>query len=446
MRSPAISRPSDEDAAMSAAQIGRRRFLLAAGAAAGLGAFADRAAPAGASPSSARVVVVGGGYGGATAAKYIRLLSGGRIDVTLIEPEPAFVSCPLSNLVLGGMRTLDDLTVAYGGLVEHHGVRLVRDRVAGIDAERRRLRLDGGDSLGYDKLVLAPGVEMIWGEVQGLKPAHDTGRVLQAWNAGPETLALRRQIEAMADGGTFAIVIPELPYRCPPGPYERACIVADYFKRSKPKSKVLIIDANPDVTSKGALFRKAWAELYPGMIEYRPQHKATAVDAATTTAMFEVQDDLRADVLNLLPPMRAGALAVQAGLANANARWCQVDFLNFESTVAKHIHVIGDAIQIAPAMPKSGHMANSHAKVCAAAIVAELSGWEIDPQPMLTNTCYSYVAADQAIHVTSVHAYLPAQRTYQVVDGSGGVSVARSPAEARIAQGWARNIWADMLE
>jgi sulfide dehydrogenase [flavocytochrome c] flavoprotein chain len=426
--------------------IDRRQLLWrlgAASAAAWPGWLAGRAWSA--TASRAQVVVVGGGFGGATAAKYIRLLSDQRIAVVLIEPDPAFVSCPMSNLVLGGMRSLAEITTPYSGLTGRWGVRLVQDRAVAIDADRREVRLAGGESIGYDRLVLAPGTDMIWDEVTGLQAANSAGTILQAWKAGPETAALRRQLEAMPDGGSFAIVVPETPYRCPPAPYERACIVAAYFKRAKPKSKVLIADANPDVASEGPQFRKAWAELYPGMIEYRSQHKALAVDAATRTVKFEVQDDLSADVLNVLPPMRAGALAVRSGLANANRRWCQVDFLSYESTAAKAIHVIGDAIQIAQAMPKSGHMANSHAKVCAAAIVAELNGWEVDPQPMLSNTCYSFVAADAAIHVASVHRYAAAQKTMLPVAGAGGVSAARSEAEAGYAQAWARNIWADML-
>ena len=203
--------------------------------------------------------------------------------------------------------------------------------------------------------------------------------------------------------------------------------------------------ANPDVTSKGALFKKAWAELYKGMLDYRPQHKALAVDARTNSVKFEVQEDVRADVLNVLPSMRAGDLAVQAGLANANGRWCHVDFLNFESTAQKNIHVIGDAIQIAAGMPKSGHMANSHAKVAAAAIVAELKGLAINPQPMLTNVCMSFVDDTQVIHVASVHEYAAAQKTFRTVPGAGGVSDMRSELEGRYAQGWARNIWADAL-
>ena len=402
-------------------------------------------ASAGGSLNRAQVVVVGGGYGGATAAKYIRLLSDHRIDVMLIEPSRAFVSCPISNLVLSGDRTLADITNPYTGLSSRHGVRILHERVAAVDADKRQLRLDNGSSIGYDKLVLAPGIDMVWDSIQGLQAAHAAGQILHAWKAGDETLALRRQLAAMPDGGIYAVAIPEAPYRCPPGPYERASVVASYFKRHKPKSKVLILDANPDVTSKGPLFKKAWAELYPGMVEYRAQHKAVAVDAQTNSVKFEVQDDVKADVLNVLPVMRAGQLAVQAGLANANGRWCHVNFLNFESTAVKNIHVLGDAIQVAAGMPKSGHMANSHAKVCAAAIVAELQGLEINPQPMLTNVCMSYVDEAQAIHVASVHEYLPTQKTFRIVAGSGGVSDLRSDLEGAYARAWAKNIWADTL-
>ena len=425
----------------------RRDLLKFAGAAAGLGtlSLAGCAMNTIGTPDSARVLVVGGGYGGATAAKYVRLLSQYKIDVVLVEPEAAFVSCPLSNLVLGGHRALTDLTRPYDTLGALHGVRVVRDRVASIDPVKRVAVLASGGTIRYDKLVLSPGVEMMFDRVAGLQAANQQGRILQAWKAGPETLALRRQLEAMPDGGTFAITIPEAPYRCPPGPYERASVIAGYFKSAKPKSKVLILDANEDVTSKGALFKKVWAESYKGIVEYRPQHKATAVDAATNTVKFEIQDDVRADVLNVLPPMRAGSIAVATGLANSNARWCNVDYLNFASTTAKHIHVIGDAIQIAPAMPKSGHMASSHAKVAAAAIVAELYGWEVDPAPMLTNTCYSFVDDKRVVHVASVHEYVAAEKTFKTVAGSGGLSAAPNELEGALAMSWARSIWADVL-
>jgi NADPH-dependent 2,4-dienoyl-CoA reductase/sulfur reductase-like enzyme len=423
----------------------RRRELVRAGLAGsamlGLGACATRPG----APTRAAVVVVGGGYGGATAAKYLRLLSGGQLDVLLIEPEERFVSCPLSNLVLGGTRTLADITLPYDTLAAHHGVRVMRDRAAGIDAAKKTVTLASGPAVRYDKLVLSPGVELMFDEVQGLRAAQASGRVLQAWKAGAETVALRRQLEAMPDGGVFAIAIPEAPYRCPPGPYERACVVAAYLRRAKPRAKVLILDANPDVTSKPGLFKAAWSELYAGMVEYRPQHKAIEVDAGSGIIKFEIQDDVKADVLNVLPPMRAGAVAVQAGLANAARRWCQVNYLDFSSTAAQDIHVLGDAIQIAPGMPKSGHMANAHAKVAAAAITAQLLDLPVDPRPMLTNTCYSFVDEGNAIHVASVHEYVAAERTFKPVAGAGGVSARRNEAEAGYALAWAKNIWADAL-
>ena len=414
--------------------------LFAGGTLAALGGCASM----GGAPSSAKVVVVGGGYGGATAARYVRLFSDRSIDVVLVEPNRSFVSCPISNLVVGGARQLGDITVPYDGL-RTQGVTVVHDTVASFDLAGKKVRLAGGPEIRYDKLVLSPGVDMMFDGVEGLRQAQADGMVLQAWKAGPETVALHRQLVAMPDGGVYAITIPEAPYRCPPGPYERASVVAAYLKAHKPKSKVLILDANPDVTSKGPLFRKAWTELYGSMVEYRAQHKAVAVDAKAKTIKFDVQDDVKADVLNVLPPMRAGMIAVQSGLANANARWCQVNYQTFESTAAKDVYVLGDAIQIAPAMPKSGHMANGHAKVAAAAIVAQLKGWDTNATPMLTNTCYSFVSPAEVIHVASVHEYVAAEKTFKIVAGSGGVSAARSTQEANYAHSWARNIWADML-
>ena len=423
----------------------QRRHFLHSSAALGLLGLGACASTAGI-PDKARVVVIGGGYGGATAAKYVRLLSDHKIDVVLIEPNASFVSCPLSNLVVGGSRTLADITVPYTSLARRHGITVVRDFATGIDATRKRVTLAGGATIGYDKLVVSPGVDLNFAAVDGLAAAQAAGTVLQAWKAGPETAALRRQLEAMPDGGVYALTIPEAPYRCPPGPYERACQVAWYFKQAKPRSKVLVLDANPDVTSKAALFKKVWAEQYKGIVEYRPQHKTVAVDARAGVVKFEVQDDVKAQVLNVLPPMRAGAIALQAGLNNqANNRWCGVDYQTFESTAAKDVHVLGDAIQLAPLMPKSGHMANNHAKVAAAAIVAQLSGWQVNSAPLLTNTCYSFVDDKQVVHVASVHEWVPAEKIFKVVAGSGGVSTAPTDLEGAYAWNWARNIWADTL-
>ena len=428
----------------------RRNFVQTSLALGGLGAAGTLGslvgcASTGSIPNKARVVVVGGGYGGATAAKYVRLLSDYKIDVVMIEPSDAFVSCPISNLVLGGSKTINDITTPYTSLGSKHGVKVVKDTVASIDAGKKTVTLAGGATIAYDKLILSPGIDLMWNSVEGLQAANASGKVLHAWKAGAETVALRRQLEAMPDGGVYALTIPEAPYRCPPGPYERASQVASYFKAAKPRSKVLILDANPDVTSKGPLFKKFWADNYKDIIEYRPQHKAVAVDAQTHTVKFEIQNEVKANVLNVLPSMGAGSIAVKSGLANANARWCQVNYLTFESTAAKDVHVIGDSIQIAPGMPKSGHMANGHGKVVAAAIVAQLSGWEVNASPMLTNTCYSFVDATQVIHVASVHEYVAAEKTFKTVAGSGGVSPAATPLEGVYAWNWAQNIWADTL-
>lgn len=398
-----------------------------------------------ATPSAAKVVVVGGGFGGATAAKYVRTLSDHSIDVVLVEPNKTFVSCPISNLVVGGVRQLPQITMSYDALRDKHGVTMVHDTVSAVDAAKKTVRLAGGSEIRYDKLILSPGIDMMFESVEGLHKAQADGHVLQAWKAGPETADLFKQIESMRDGGVFAIAIPEAPYRCPPGPYERASVVAAYLKQHKPKSKVLILDANQDVTSKGPLFKKAWTELYGGMVEYRPQHKAVGIDAKAHTIRFDVQDDVKADVMNVLPPMRAGAIAVRTGLANVNTRWCNVNYQTFESTAARDVHVIGDSIQIAPLMPKSAHMANNHAKVAAAAVVAELKGIAVNPRPMLTNTCYSFVSPTEVIHVASVHEFVASEKTFKPVQGSGGVSSARSQLEARYAMGWAHNIWADTL-
>ena len=422
----------------------RRHFLGQSAAAAGL-AFGLNGTVSASSLKSAQIVVVGAGYGGATAAKYLRLLSNNTAQVTLIEPNPQFISCPLSNLVVGGSRQLSELSVSYASLGKNHGIKMVKDMVASIDREKKTVQLASGQTVKYDKLVLSPGIGLMMDRIEGLEAANKAGVTLQAWNAGPETVALHKQIADMRDGGVFALSIPLAPYRCPPGPYERVCQVANYLKKNKPKSKVVVLDANQDVTSKGKLFKEAWAKLYPGIIQYMPEHNVTAIDAKTRTIKFEVQDDVKADVLNILPPMNASSLVVKSGLADSNGRWSNVNFLNFEAVAAKDIHIIGDSIQVAPAMPKSGHMANQHAKVTAAAIIAELSGFAVNPQPVLTNTCYSFVNDTDVVHVASVHQYVPEEKTFKAVAGSGGLSPAPSALEGTYAWGWAKNIWADSL-
>jgi sulfite dehydrogenase len=416
----------------------RRDFLKLSGAAAALAATGC-ATPGGA---KARVVVIGGGFGGATAAKYIRMW-GPSIEVVLVERNTDFVSCPISNLVYGGSKTMKDITYGYSGL-KRYGVRVVRDTAFEIDTTARTVKLVRGGDLKYDRLVVSPGVDFMFEDINGYAEAMIAKRVLHAWKAGPETVALQKQLAEMRDGGVYLLSVPLAPYRCPPGPYERASQVAQYFKNYKPRAKVLIVDANPDVTSKGGLFKKAWAELYPGMIEFRGNSKAIGVEAKTNTVRLEVED-VKGDVLNVVPPQRAGDIAVKAGLITANDRWCGVDWRTMESTVVKGVHVLGDATLSAPAMPKSGSMANQHAKVCAAAVVAMINGREPNPDPKIVNMCYSYVSDDEVIHVTSVHELDAGKKTFVPIKGAGGLSSARNTLEARHAWAWAQNIWSDML-
>ena len=420
----------------------KRRDFLKAGAAAG--AMASLYGCAGGGKASGHVVVVGGGYGGATVAKYLRMWSEGGVQVTLIERNPTFISCPISNLVIGGTKTMEDITVSYDGLKNKWGVRVVQDEVVAVDAAKRSISLKAGGAMTYDRLVLSPGVDFMWDQIPGLNNADAQAKILHAWKAGPQTVALRQQLEAMKDGGTYAIAIPKAPYRCPPGPYERACLVADYFKKNKPKSKVVILDANEDVMSKKGLFTKAWDDLYKGILEYRNNCEVKDVDVKTNTADLEF-DKFKADVLNVIPPHRAGDIAAKSGLKLINNRWVDINWLSMEVNGTPGVHVIGDAIFPAPTMPKSGHMANQHGKLAAAAILNQLSGMEPSPTPVVMNTCYSFVDAKQAIHVASVHQYDAATKVVQPVKGAGGVSAARSELEGKVALGWAKNIWADML-
>ena len=396
-------------------------------------------------PSRARghVVVVGGGFGGATVAKDLRMWSSAGVDVTLIERNPQFISCPMSNLVIGGERTMADITMSYAGLRDKWGVRVMQDSVSAIDTTARSLRLASGGTLSYDRLVLSPGVDFMYDRVPGLESEDARSRVLHAWKAGAQTAALRKQLEEMADGGVYALTIPKAPYRCPPGPYERACLVANYFSWAKPKSKVLVLDANEEITSKKGLFTKAF-EKYAGILEYRPNSELREVDAGRRTAILDFES-VRADVLNVVPPQRAGDIAASSGLKLVNGRWVDVDWLTFESLNTPGVHVIGDAIFPAPTMPKSGHVANQQAKVAAAAILSLLAGEPPNPAPLLMNTCYSFVDSKNVIHVSSVHRYDVATKTVLPVSGAGGVSVAANELEGVYAQAWARNIWADML-
>jgi sulfide dehydrogenase [flavocytochrome c] flavoprotein chain len=421
-------------------QFTRRDFLKLTAAGASGAALAGCATVPEVRKPVGRVIVIGAGYGGATAAKYIRMWSQGSIEVFLIERGTEFISCPMSNLVLGGSRTMPEITRSYAKLRDY-GVQVIRDDVTGINLDKKRVSLRRIEDLPYDRLVVSPGIDFMHDAIQGYD-AEAQKTILHSWKAGPETVALRKQLEGMRDGGVYVLSVPLAPYRCPPGPYERACQIASYFKQAKPKSKVLLLDANPDVTSKGPLFKAAWNDLYKGMIEYRGNAAVTAVDAKAMTVKTDF-DTFRGDVLNVLPPQRAGDVAKP--FINANNRWCNVDWLSMESTAAKGVHILGDATLSAPLMPKSGHMANQHAKLAAAAIIELMNGRQPNATPLINNTCYSFVSDKEVIHVASVHTYDPRDKTLKVVPGSAGVSSQRNEVEGVYGWGWAQNIWEDVL-
>ena len=412
-----------------------RREFLRTSSRAGLGLLAAGCAPKVsdfAQKPGRRVVVIGGGWGGTSAAKYVRLADPS-IEVILLEPNKEFVSCPFSNLVLSGVRTIESLTFNYDRL-RAHGVKVLHETATMIEPAARRVRV-GTDSLPYDRLIVSPGVEFQWEQVDGLAAAQD--RVLHAWKAGPQTVELARQLQAMPDGGVFVLTIPPAAYRCPPGPYERICQVAWYLKGNKPKSKLIVLDANPNVVSKAALFRAAWQN-YPN-IDYRGSNKVVKVDPGVREVTTELGDKVKYDVLNLIPPQRAGTIAVTADLVGADKRWCEVDHQTYESVKHKNVHVIGDSTIGLP-VPKSGNIANAMGKICAVAVTSLLNG---KPVPTMApgNTCYSWVSDKEAIAV--VNSYK--------IDGGKVVQIeqkltpGQSQAWAQNAIGWANSIWADML-
>jgi NADPH-dependent 2,4-dienoyl-CoA reductase/sulfur reductase-like enzyme len=412
-----------------------RRELLAAGslALAGCASAPSRAA-------LGRVVVVGGGFGGATAARYLKLWGGADVDVTLVERNEGFISCPMSNLVIGGVREPMSIAHGYVGL-ESQGIRRVRGEVVGIDPAAKIVTLVDGSRLAWDRLIVAPGIDFMLDGIPGLAAAFESGRAVHAWKAGAQTLALRRQLEALPEGGVVLMSIPKSPYRCPPGPYERACLIASYLKRAKPRAKLLVLDANPEIQSKKALFERAFVQHHAGVLEYRPNAELQEV-LADGTARFEFED-VKADVLNLIPPQRAGDLVRH--FANVNRRWVGIDWLTMQAQAAPGVHVVGDAILSAPGSPKSGHLANQQGKLAAAAVLQLLKGEAVDPAPLMMNTCYSFVTPTEAMHVASVHQYDAVEKTMKPVPRAGGLSAAPSDEEGRFALAWADNIWADTL-
>lgn len=417
----------------------RREFLRLAGATGAVLALGGLATPA-RGAKGANVVIVGGGFGGATCAKYIRLADAG-VNVTLIEPNRQYLTCPFSNLVLGGLRTLDSIAQRYDGL-KAHGVNVVHAAVTKIDPGAKTVALKTGKTLRYDRLVLSPGISFKWDAIRGY--SERAAEVMpHAWKAGPQTTLLQKKLAAMKDGGVVAIAAPPNPFRCPPGPYERASMIAHYLKQHKPKSKILILDAK-DKFSKQGLFQAGWDKLYPGMIEWvaGPGGTVKAVDTKKMIVEAEL-DKHKADVANIIPPQAAGEIALATGLADDKG-FCPVDPKTFESKIHPGIHVIGDSA-IAGALPKSGFAANSEGKLAAAAVVAALRG-EAPPDASFVNTCYSLIGPTYGISVAGV--YRISEKGIAEVEGSGGVSPKDAPddfraAEARYAVGWYKSITAD---
>ena len=428
---------------MKIKDLNRRDFIKTAAIISGsslLGACANFGLNKASQASLGRVVIIGGGYAGTTAAKYIRMWSNGNIKTVVIERSSQFVSCPLSNLVLGGSKSINDLTFGYDLVKKNHGVKWVNDEVTAIDLSAKKVTMKRGE-ISYDRLIIAPGIDFMYDKLPSLESAEAQTKVPHAWKAGWQTVNLRKQLEAMPDGGVFVMNVPKAPYRCPPGPYERACQVASYIKVSKPKSKVIVLDANAEIISKKGLFTKVFNEMYAGIIDYRPNNTVTDVDVTRKTVITDF-DKVSADVLNIIPPQRAGKPAQMAALNNIDKRWCEVDFLTYESKLAPNVHVIGDSVSAA--LPKSAHMATSQARVCASAIVELMQGRMPDPAPVFANTCYSYVNDKQAIHVANVYRYDDAKKIMVAADG-GGVSTSPSELEGDYAKAWAVNIWSDVL-
>ena len=419
----------------------RRNFLKLMGVG-GVGASLAACASTGTGldkSAGRRVVVVGGGYGGTIAAKYIRMQDKS-IEVVLIEPNRQFVSCPFSNLYLGGLLPdLSSLTIGYDKLVANHGIRLIHDTVTAIDPVKRTVTVSGG-TIDYDRLVLSPGIDFRAEELEGYDLATTPLLMPHAWKAGPQTLLLRRQLEDMPNGGTVVLTVPLSPFRCPPGPYERTSMIAMYLKKNKPKSKIVVLDANPDIVSKAGLFRKGWKKHYDGIIQYRGAQKVTAVNAANRSVFIEGIEEVKGDVVNVIPPQRAGQIARATGLLGADKAWCPVNGNTFESTLQKNIHVIGDACN-AGAMPKSGYSANTEAKACAANIVALMNGRDLVEMSAI-NVCYSAISASEAVSVSGVYATKAG--AIVAVPNSGGVSPDLSEAEAVYARSWIKNILTEM--
>lgn len=392
--------------------------------------------------SKARVIIIGAGFGGATCARYLRKLDDS-LNITLIDTNAEYISCPFSNLVLAGIRGMHDLTFRYDTLQTDHDINFIHNTVINIDTDAHSIMLADDTRLEYDKLVVAPGVSLSWGSPEGYDQAASE-LMPHAWKAGEQTILLRKQLEAMDNGGVVAIAPPAKPFRCPPGPYERAGMIASYLSAHKPKSKILILDANENF-AKQTLFIQGWKSRFPGMIEWVSVTEGGAVQRvdAKMMTLYTDLDDHKVDVANVIPAQTAGKIAVENGLAD-HSGWCPVNQQTFESSLISDIHVLGDAA-MAGAIPKSASAANSQAKVCALAITAMLNGKE-PGQPSFHNTCYSLVDADYGISVTAIYGLQ--DNAIQKIEGSGGVSPLGASAafrtdEAKYAQGWFDSITTD---
>jgi NADPH-dependent 2,4-dienoyl-CoA reductase/sulfur reductase-like enzyme len=409
----------------------------------GVAGAAALAAPHVAAQAGPHVVVIGGGFGGATAARYLKRFSPS-VRVTLVEPNNEFIMCPMSNRVIHGGLSLKDISRPYARFVDRNGFKWVKAYADDIDPVKREVRA-GGEKLSYDRLIVAPGVDYNYDGIEGLGTAQQQAKVPHAWKAGDQTIQLRNMLAAMPDDGVVAMHIPKVPYRCPPGPYERASLIAYFLQTRKPKAKLMVFDANPEIQAKKGLFEAVWKNRYGKLIEYIPNADLKGVDTATGTLDFDVQGKVKADVINVIPPQRAGSIARKMGLANVNNNWCGVDFLNYESTVHKGVHVLGDSIAGSPGMPKSGHMANQEAKVCAGAIASQVLGIDIPQDPIIANTCYSFVSQSEVIHVASVYRYDRDKKIMVPAPGAGGLLPAPNAVEGLYAMAWATNILNDTL-
>ncbi len=410
----------------------RRDFLKLIGAGAAVATLPRLARAATAAP---RVVVVGGGFAGATAAKYLRHWGGASVDVTLVDANPSHVSCILSNLVVNGSLGLSGITFGYENLRQKYGVKPVKGRVSAVDAARRNVRLADGSTLPYDRLVLAPGIDF------DPLPGLNTSLVPHAWIAGPQTTLLKNQLAAMPSKGTVVMTIPAAPYRCPPGPYERACIIADYLRRKKPGAKIFVLDANPGIMAEKETFTRAFNEKYKGTLQYFSGVTLNEVDSVRRIAKTS-QGNIQANVLNVIPRQRAGKIVADAGLVNdASGRWAGVDPLSYESTAIANIHVIGDSQ--ATGQPKAGHIANGEAKICADAILRLFAGQPLDPAPQTNSACYSPITAKEASWLTGAFAYDPVSRTMKPVPAAGGEAPEWNSGNFEKMFDWAVNLFSD---